>query len=144
MKIKFLILFIALGLLLIAMYLIWPEWFGVCDEIQTQTRGVICRSPYEVKFGDPLLPLAISLFILSSVAIFTNIKTYQRWLLFTVGYAVFVSVMLVWMPNIGAGAGGFGLTYLNTAGLAKLYAWLYGIISLLVLGISEYNERRKR
>ncbi len=144
MKAKLLILVIALGLLLTGAYLIWPEWFGLC-ETHVRSDGVeVCSSPYSTDYGFPLLYLATSFSILSLMAIFTSTRTYQRWLLFTAGYAVFVAVMLVWMPSIGAGAGGFGLTYVSAAGLAKIYAWLYGIISLLVLRISEYNERRKR
>lgn len=143
MKGKLILFGIALFACLGAIYLIWPEWFGFCEKVQT-TRGALCWKPYATEVGQPLLPLATSLLVFSLLALAATRKTFSRFLKFTVGYAIIVAILLFTIPQIGAGAGGWGITYIDTRGFAWVYAILYAVISLLLLGVSEFVERRKK
>lgn len=105
---------------------------------------MICHSPYATEVGQPLLPLAISLFAFSVLALAITRKTFSRWLKFTIGYAIIVAILMFVMPEIGTGAGGWGITYIDIRGFGLVYAVLYAIISVPLLGISEFLERRKR
>lgn len=143
MKMKLIPLVIAISGLLIAIYLIWPEWFAFCT---THDRGdgvMVCKSPLESTVGDLLLPLAIAFISMTLIYFIATRKTFSRWLKFSIGYAIVIALLLFTVPELGYGAGGFGFTILETRDFALIYAILYALISLILLGISEFRERRK-
>lgn len=144
MRLRLIAIIIACLGMLLAVYFIRPDWFGFCEKIATETQGPICPSPFAVEFGHPLLPLAVSFLIFSVLAFFTLQKTYTRWIKFSIVYGIIVLGLLITIPEIGYGMGGFGITLLDTRGLATLYAILYGLLSLALLGTSEIIERSER
>ncbi len=143
MKAKHISILIGALATLIAIYLIWPEWFGFCESRMTSS-GPVCRSPLGYPYGVSLLPMAGVFLGASIVMLVATRKTFSRWIKFSIGYAVVITGLLFAVPNIGYGMGGFGFTILDTQGLAILYATLYALISLILLAVSEFLERRKR
>lgn len=121
-------------------YLIWPEWFGLCNEVLTNTQGLICRSPYEVEIGDPGLPLSITFLIASLLAFFTTRRTYSLWARFSLWCGILVVPLLFALSHMKFA--GFALN--DVSMWAGLLAVLYGFLSLLLLGTSELPERLRR
>lgn len=141
MKGKYIALLIGTPLVLVAVYLIWPEWFGLCEARMTND-GPICRSPFGYPYGVSLLPLASVFLGASIVMLFAKRKTFSRWIKFSIGYAIVITGLLFAVPEIGYGVGGFGFTLLDTQGFAILYSALYALISLVLFSTSEFLERR--
>lgn len=144
MKAKYAAVGIGIAGVLVATHLIAPEWFGLCS---THNRGdgvMVCSSPYEARVGDPLAILASTFSLISAIMLLASKRTFWRWIKFSIAYAIIVTIFLVTIPEIGYGFGGFGLTLLSTQGLAMLYATLYGLISLVLLAVSEWSERLRK
>jgi|CXWL01.1.fsa_nt_gi uncharacterized membrane protein len=142
MKTKHISILIGTLATLTAIYLIWPEWFGLCTAHDRGDGILVCSSPYSTSFGFPLLYLASTYFLFALIFLVTTQKTFSRWIKFSIGYAVVITGLLFAIPNIGIGAGGFGFTILDTQGFAILYAILYALISLILLAVSEFLVRR--
>ncbi|MBY0110976.1 hypothetical protein K2Y00_03185 [Patescibacteria group bacterium] len=144
MKLKVIPIIIASISTLFAVYSIWPEWFGFC---QTHDRGdgvTVCASPLWYPYAAALLSLSATLLTFSILAFFSSPKTYRRWIVFSVVYGVIVSILMITIPELGYGMGGFGFTLLDTRGFAVLYSALYGLLALALLGASELIERSER
>ena len=141
------LLFLALAALSVigSMYLVWPEWFGFCEKIQTVTRGEICRAPYAVEIGKPLLPFASGLLLASILAFFVTRITFRRWSWFTLWYGIIAVVLMYLAARAGIDDGGFvSIPLFDIEKVAYLLAGIYVLISLPLLGISDLLVRRKR
>lgn len=136
---------IALGVLgvLLACYLIWPEWFGFCE---TRDRGdgvMVCDSPFWYPQGVTLLPLALTFLPISLIALALSRKTFKRWAIFSVIYGLVVWGLLAFIPEVGGGFAGMSFTLIDIEGFAKLYAGLFAILSLALFFIPDLLSRRK-
>lgn len=129
---------------LIACYLNWPEWFGFCELRPDGEGGHFCRAPYQRDVGMPLLPLSITFLAFSVLAITLTHKTFKRWVIFSVVYGLIVWALLAFIPEVGGGFGGMSFTLIDVEGFAKLYASLFGILSLAIFLIPDFWSRRKR
>ena len=118
-----------------------PSAFGICFPY-TNSRGTTCVAPY-AQLANVLGPLAYAFLISTLVALLSHKNTFRRWVKFSIWYGAIITLLLFAIPELGYGLGGFGLTLINTQGFAVLYAILYAIISLILLGLSELKERRK-
>lgn len=134
----------AIGSILIALaiFLNDPTAFGVCYPYQT-VNGAFCSAPYGYPYGVTLLPFALGLSIASILALFVSRITFRRWSWFTLWYCVAaISLMLL------AAASEIDIGFLTVAlfDLEKV-AWglatIYGVISVLLLGISDFLIRRR-
>lgn len=145
MKIKLLFLSATIIIVVTAVYLIWPEWFGFCEKIQTVTRGEICRAPYAAEIGKPLLPFASTLLLASILAFFTTRTTFRRWSWFTLWYGLIAAILMYLAARAGIDDGGFiSIPLFDIEKVAYLLAGIYLVLSLPLLGISDLIVRRKR
>lgn len=145
MKIKAIPLAVGVVGVLVAVYLIWPEWFGFC---QTYNRGdgvLVCSSPYSFDVGFPLLPLAVSLVATSLIAFVVTKATFRRWMKFTLWYVVIGGAAYMFFLFVGVPIG-FGGLFIEMPARAISYFFgaLYALITIPLFVTSEFKERRNK
>ncbi len=128
--------------LAMALFLDNPTLFGVCFPYHT-ANGSFCSSPYGYPYGVTLLPFSIALLGASILAFFTSRATFKRWGWFTLWYGIIATLLMLIVPNIGINGGFVSLPLVELHVFAQMLAWLYGGISVLLLGVSEVLGRRK-
>lgn len=143
MKSKSLLVTFSILAVAVAVFLNQPQWFGICFEY-TNAGGTFCSAPFRYSWGVILFPLTISFLVATAVSLSVSSETFSRWVKFSIGYAIVIAILLYTIPSIGAGAGGFGLTYIDTQGFAVIYAVLYGLTSLILFGVSEILLRKTK
>ena len=142
MKLKILTSGVALVLLVVAAYLIWPEKFGFC-ETRVTTVGEICRSPLEAELGDPLLPFALVFFAFSVITLATTRATWRKWIKFSLWCFAAAAAIITLLLNSEMGFVG-GLSVSDAGGLALLLVIPYSIASAILLFVEEQSEKSKR
>jgi hypothetical protein len=123
---------------LFAFFINDPSRFGFCFE----NRFGNCVALFDFAFRKASLILSAVLLVATVVASFFSRKVFYRWLKFTTIYGIIISGLLLWMPELGFGMGGVGLTLLDIREFSFLYAILYVLISAPLLIISEVLYRR--
>lgn len=143
MKLRIPLVLVGVVATVLAIYLVWPEWFGFCPKVQTQTQGLICESPYEVEVGDQLLPISLGFLLAAVAAFFAPAKIYRRWLWFTLWYGIVATLLMLIVPKLGIGIGGYGFALIELHMLAQLLSWIYAISSaLLIVGMSLLGREK--
>lgn len=143
MKLKLLLPGIALVGTVGAVYMIWPELFGFC-EARNAFSGPICLSPLAYPYGVTLLPFAVALLCISIVSILVTRITYRRWVWFTLWYGI-VTLLLMFLAGASElDIGALTIPLFDLEKVAWLLAGIYAVISLILLGISEFLVRRRR
>ncbi|MEK7510676.1 MAG: hypothetical protein AAB582_00355 [Patescibacteria group bacterium] len=144
MKQKLLLVGVAtLGVIAVT-YLIWPEWFGFCEKIKTVTRGDICRAPYAALVGKPLLPFTLGFLLASLFAFFVTRKTHHHWAWFTLWYSIVAAILMLLAIASEIDVGMLTIQLFDIEKVAWFLAGIYAVISVLLLGISDFLIRRKR
>lgn len=137
---------VAVGVLgiLMACYLIGPEWFGFCDTYDRGDGVLVCDSPHQRNIGDPLLYISISFLLCSVFALYLSSKVFRKWLAFSFVYGFIVLVLLTTYRDTGGGMGVISFKFFDIEGFAKLYAGIFAILSLATFFIPDLLSRHKK
>jgi len=136
MKLKIAILGLAGVIVFAGKFLKDPTMLGFCFEHYVP-GGSFCAAPLAV-ITDRFLPFAIVFMAIAAIATLVIRSSYRLWLSFSIGYG-FLSVILMFLASkAGIDDGGFvSLPLFDIEAVAWWLAGLYGILSLLILIISD-------
>lgn len=143
MQLKLGILGTTVLLVILALFLNAPSDFGVCYQHQVPS-GIICIAPY-AQTAALLFPFSLALLFSSTLAFFTTRRTFRRWARFTLWYGIVAGVLMYLAARAGIDDGGFvSIPLFDIEEVAQWLASIYAIISVFLLGISDFLVRRKK
>lgn len=143
MQLKLGILLATISLLVLGLFLDTPSDFGVCYQHQVPS-GVICIAPY-AQTASLLLPFSLALLLSSTLVFFTTRRTFRKWAWFTLWYGIVAGILMYLAAMAGIDDGGFvSIPLFDVEEVAQWLASIYGIISVILLGISDFLVRRKK
>ena len=131
------------GLLLLGATLLrWPDFFGICAEVGTMDGGFDCYLNVSTNIGVGIPALAfVEIILVAGVLWFMSEATRRRWNRFGLIFIIISTPLLLLVhPYLRGLLGGMPIR-------SEVAAWLsliFGIVSLILILVSELLERRKR
>lgn len=140
---KIIAVIIALVLAILVWFLDSPSKFGFCFQYEySKTKS--CIAPYGM-VADVLFPLVLVFGLMSLIFQFATRKTFSRWVKFTIGYVLVAGALMFVFSKTGVPLGWSGIgIMLEFQQLAVVFGSLYALVSLILLAVSEFFERRHK